>query len=191
MSLRELYIGCRTYRRFLQEPVPVEVMTAILENVRIMSCGRNGQVLRFYAVMQTDTVAAMQGLVHWAASLPPEIGVPKPGQQPTAFLVITKPAGAAGFTDVDVGIAADRICASAWEFGFGSCMMGAIDGKGIARLLRIPESEEVRLAVALGKPSHKSTVTAPPADGNLSYYVDDKLDYYVPKLPLTEIARFR
>ena len=132
----------------------------------------------------------LQPLVKWAAALPPEIGTPKPGEQPTAFIVIVKKAGSGAFADVDVGIAAHAIVSTAWESGVGSCMMGAIKIKSIEELLEIPEDQNLRLVIALGYPSHESTLVDVPADGKLAYYLDDERNYYVPKRPTEEIARF-
>ena len=188
MNLSELYIGCRTYRRFKQDPIPQELVCSILENCRIASSARNGQTLRFAAVTSPEKVAAMQSMVRFAGALPPEIGMPKPGEQPVAFLVIIKTQPDNRWSDMDVGIAANTICTTAWESGFGSCMLGAINKAKISELIGTGEGEEVCLAVALGKPAHKSTLVEVPESGSLSYYVDDNVDYYVPKKDFDEVC---
>ena len=90
MNLQELLVGCRTYRRFLQEPVDEAVIREALENARIGSSGANAQPLYYYAVTSPEMVKAMQPLVKWAAYLPPELGTPKEDEQPTAFIVVVK-----------------------------------------------------------------------------------------------------
>jgi nitroreductase len=189
MTLSELYVGCRTYRRFTQERIPDNVLRACLENARISSTGANAQTLRFICVKSPEMTAKMQPLVKWAAALPPEIGTPKPGEQPTAFIVIVKKAGSGAFADVDVGIAAHAIVTTAWESGVGSCMMGAINRPGIAALLGVDEADTVHLAIALGYPAHKSTIVPVPESGLLKYYVDEKRDYYVPKKTFDELVK--
>lgn len=121
MTLSELYVGCRTYRRFEQRPLPDGLLRAVLENARIASTGANAQTLRFIAVQSSALVAQMQPLVRWAAYLPKEIGTPAEGERPVAFVVIVKKAGSGAFADVDVGIAANTIATTAWEAGVGSC----------------------------------------------------------------------
>ena len=190
MDLHELYVGCRTYRRFTQEPVPEAVIREALENARIASCGRNAQPLRYIAVTSAEGVRDMQPLVKWAAALPPEIGTPKEGEQPTAFILLLKTAGAGAFSDVDAGIAANTIVTTAWSRGVGSCLMGAINIPKIKERFAIPEETELRLAIALGYPAHRSTLADMPADGSFHYYVDEKRDYYVPKRAFDEIVRF-
>ncbi len=186
-KVSELFTGCRTYRRFKQDPMPVEVMKEILDVCRTRSCGRNCQSLKFYAVMSEDKVKAMNGLVKFAGSLPPEIGTPKEGEWPVAYLVIVKTDNAYALGDVDAGIAVDAAAITAWDHGFGSCIMAAINTKGIGQMLGIAENESVKLALALGKPDHKSTLVDVPEDGKLTYYVDENVDYYVPKKAFDEV----
>ena len=189
MTLSELCIGCRTYRRFTQKAIPESVLRACLENARLSSTGANAQTLRFICVRSPEMVAKMQPLGKWAAALPLEIGTPKAGEQPTAFIVIVKKAGSGAFADVDVGIAAHAIVMTAWESGVGSCMMGAINRPEIAALLGVDAADTVHLAVALGYPAHKSTIVPVPESGVLKYYVDENRDYYVPKKPFDELVK--
>ena len=189
MDLRELYRGCRTYRRFLQEPVPEEVLDEMMENVRIASSAANKQPLRYVVVTDPGVVAQMQDLVRWAGAVPKELGTPKEGEQPTAFIVLTKEPGNS-WADIDIGIAVNMLATTAWAHGIGSCIMGAVNKGGIARLLEIPEEdEEVKLVLALGKPAHQSTVVDVPESGKLAYYLDDDRNYYVPKRALADIVR--
>jgi nitroreductase len=189
-ELNELMQGCRTYRRFLQEPVEEAVIREMLENARIASSARNDQPLYYYAVTSPEKVRAMQPLVKWAASLPPELGTPKAGEQPTAFLVMVKKAGANAFSDVDVGIAMHTLALTAWSHGIGSCMMGAINIPEIRKLFDVPEEDQIRLVLALGKPSHTSTVVPVGPDGSTDYYLDEARNYYVPKRAFEDIVRF-
>ena len=190
MDLHELYVGCRTYRRFTQEPVGEEIVREALENARIGSSAKNAQPLRYIAVMSPEAVRDMQPLVKWAAALPPEIGTPKEGEQPTAFILIVKTSDAGAFSDVDVGIAANIIATTAWAYGVGSCFMGAINGPAIKQRFGIPEEDTLRLAIALGYPAHRSTLVDMPEDGSFNYFVDEKRDYYVPKRAFDDVVRF-
>jgi len=189
MNVSELTVGCRTYRRFTQKPIPAELLHACLENARLSSTGANAQSLRFICVQSAEMVAAIQPLVKWAAALPPEIGTPRPEERPTAFIVIVKKAGSGAFADVDVGIAAHSIVLTAWEGGVGSCMMGAINRPEIAKLLGVDEGDTVHLAIALGYPGCTSTIVNVPESGVLKYYVDADRNYYVPKKSFDELVK--
>lgn len=190
MELNELMKGCRTYRRFTQEPVEESVIREALDNARISSSGTNAQPLYYVAVTSEEMVKKMQPLVRWAAALPPELGTPKEGEQPTAFIVMVKKAGAGAFSDVDVGIASHAIALTAWSHGVGSCLMGAINIPKIGELLDISKEDTIRLVIALGKPSHRSIIVPVGEDGSTKYYLDEERNYYVPKRAFDDIVRF-
>ncbi len=190
MNISELYRGCRSFRRFTRDAVPEDVLRSCLENARVSSSSSNAQSLRYICVRTSEAVAAMQPLVKWAAALPPEVGVPKAGEQPTAFIVIVRKADSTPYVDMDVGIAADTIVMTAWEAGVGSCMIAYVNRAGIAKLLGVEAGDTVSLVIALGYPAHKSTIVPVPASGEIKYYVDENRDYYVPKRAFDEVVRF-
>lgn len=190
MTLSELYVGCRTYRRFKQDPIPDEVINAILENVRIASCGMNAQNLRFICAKSPETVAKIQPYLKWAGALPREIGTPKEGEQPTAVIAVIKKKGHSPLViDIDVGIAVNVIATTAWESGVGSCIIYSVNRNEVAKIIGVEEGDEIALVVALGYPSHKSTIVPLPEDGSIKYYVDENRDYYVPKRALEDVAK--
>lgn len=191
MELASLYDTCRTYRRFEQKPVDPALLRTLADVARKRSCGRNGQSLRFTVVASPANVKAMQPLLRWAAALPKEIGTPREGEQPVAFVVVSRPKEAnSTITSIDVGIALDAMAITAWTQGVGSAILAAVDRAKIAALLEIPEDREVVTVLALGYPAHKSTLV-PGEEGKLAYYVDEARDYYVPKLPLEKVADFK
>lgn len=192
MSLAELYTTCRTYRRFKQEPVPVELLKTLVDVAHNRSTGRNAQELRFVVVHTPDMVKAMQPLLAWAASLPKAIGTPVEGEQPTAFVVVLRPKKANPMISyIDVGIALDAMAITAWEKGVGSCIMAAVNRPKVAALLEVPEEYEVSMVLSLGYPSHKSTLVPVTPEKGQDYYVDENRDYYVPKLKLEKVVKFK
>ena len=92
IDLHKLYTGCRSYRRFRQESIPQEVLQEIADTARMRSCALNGQVLRYLVISSPDIVKKLQSCFRWAAKLPKEIGTPTETQQPTAYIVVLKPA---------------------------------------------------------------------------------------------------
>ena len=53
----------------------------------------------------------------------------------------------------------------------------------ISELFGLAEDQYLHSVLAFGYPTHKSYVVDPPEDGSLKYYLDDNMDYCVPKLP--------
>jgi len=192
MSVAELYTTCRTYRRFHQKPVPLELLKTLVDVAHKRSTGRNYQRLRFIAVHTPEMVKAMQPLLFWAASLPKAIGTPVEGEQPTAFIVVLRPKKHDDVvTYMDIGIALDAMAITAWEQGVGSCIMAAVNRPKVAELLDVPEEYDVAMVLSLGYPSHKSTIVPARKGQDLDYYVDEKRDYYVPKLELDEVVKVK
>ncbi len=191
MTLKELYTGNRTYRRFLPQKLSEDDLSYIMETVRLAHSASNRQQLRYYVVTNEQLCSQIAGIVKYAAQLPPEIGQPKEGELPAAYIVIVKPDDRSGVTDIDTGIAADVICAAAWEKGIGSCMMLNFNVTKMNEFLEVPEGMTARLSISLGYPAHTSTVTAMPQSGETKYRVDEDRNYYVPKLPVSELAIFR
>lgn len=190
MNLTELYKGCRSYRRFKQDPLPEELLCQMLDNARISSSAHNAQAVRYVAVTSKEMVAAMQSLVVYASSQPRELVTPKENEQPTAFVVVTKMADADSFCDIDMGLAVDAMVMTAWEGGFGSCIFGNIMVSKIRKLLSISDDEIIRLVIAFGKPDNKCTLVEPKEDGSLKFYLDEEKNYYIPKRSLEDVVRF-
>lgn len=186
MEVMEFLRTRRTYRRFAQRPVAPEILTEAVDAARIASCGNNRQMLKYMIVQSPEAVNAVQPLVHWAASLPPEQGCPKPGEQPVAFIAVLQDERLPGCSDTDVGLAMGSLTAVAWGHGVGSCLMGSIDRPALTKLLALPEGVTLRYMVALGYPSHQSRLV-PARNGDTKYYLDDVRDYCVPKRPLEEV----
>lgn len=191
MTLTELSVKCRTYRRFTQEPVPEALLAMAAENARISNSGMNAQPVRIAVAASAEAVAALQPLVHWAAKLPKEIGTPKEHEQPTAFIVLCEEGRHTPVTDIDIGIAARTVTLTACEGGVASCMMTNVEFPKVKEALALPETWTPRLVISLGYPDHASTVVSVPENGDLSYYVDEVRDYYVPKRSVEEVILWK
>ena len=190
MDIMELLATRRTYRRFQQTPVPAAVVDDMIQAVRLSSCGGNRQAIRLVVVQSPAMVAKVQPLVKWAACLPPEQGVPKPGEQPVLFVAVVQDASIPGDKDTDAGIALANLTLAAWAKGVGSCIMGAIDRPRLAELLGLSENEKLHSMVALGYPAHASRVVPLTEATGVKYYLDENRDYCVPKRAAADIARF-
>src|SRR5699024_7944609 len=158
MDIMELLAGRRTYRRFLQKPVPAGVVADMVEAVRLSSCGANRQAIRLVVVQSPEMVAQVQPLVKWAAYLPPEQGTPQPEEQPVLFAAVVQDTSIPGDKDTDAGIALANLTLAAWAKGVGSCIMGAIDRPRLTELLGLAENEKLHTMVAFGCPADASSV---------------------------------
>ena len=186
MDVMEFLRGRRTYRRFTQQPVAPEILRQCVDAARIASSAANRQTLKYILVQSPEAVAAVQPLVHWAAYLPADQGVPKPEEQPTAFIAVLQDDSLPGASDIDVGLALGNLTTAAWAHGVGSCIMGAIDRPALCRLLGLPDTLRLCCMVALGYSSHQSHLVEM-KNGDVKYYLDAARDYCVPKRSMEEV----
>lgn len=175
----------RTYRRFAPQPVAADAIADMMEAARIASCSANDCKLRYVVVKTPAAVAQCFPHVRWAGYLPPELGVPKEGEKPTLFIAViqAKPGGQA---DTDAGLAISNIMDAGWAHGVGCCIMAAIDREALAPIVGLKQGERLHTMLAMGYPSHKSTIVEM-EDGNWKYYLDEFGNYCVPKPALKDI----
>lgn len=189
MNAMELLTTRRTYRRFAQKAVPQDVVTDIVEAVRLSSCGANRQAVRLVMVQSPAMVAKVQPLVRWAAYLPPEQGTPKADELPTLYAAVLQDTSIPGDLATDTGIALANMTLAAWDKGVGSCIMGAINKPALTELLGIQAPQQLAFMVAFGYPTHKAHIVPMTGETCVKYYLDDARDYCVPKRSAEEIAR--
>ena len=189
MNAMELLTTRRTYRRFAQKAVPQDVVTDIVEAVRLSSCGANRQAVRLVMVQSPAMVAKVQPLVRWAAYLPSEQGTPKADELPTLYAAVLQDTSIPGDLATDTGIALANMTLAAWDKGVGSCIMGAINKPALTELLGIQAPQQLAFMVAFGYPTHKAHIVPMTGETCVKYYLDDARDYCVPKRSAEEIAR--
>jgi nitroreductase len=187
MSLRELVLKTRSYRRFYQEhAVDLETLRELVDLARQSASGSNRQPLKYVLSCEPERNAAIFPLTRWAGALPDWPG-PVEGERPAAYMIILCDTEVAKSAGVDHGIAAQSIMLGATEKGLGGCMIGSIERPKLRELLEIPERYDILLLLALGKP--KETVVLEPLgpDGDTRYHRDEQGVHYVPKRSLEEI----
>jgi nitroreductase len=187
MSLRELVLKTRSYRRFYQDHVvDLGTLKELVDLARQSASGSNRQPLKYVLSCDPERNASIFPLTRWAGSLPDWPG-PEEGERPTAYIIILCDTEIARSAGVDHGIAAQSIMLGATEKGLGGCMVGSIERPKLRALLGLPERYEILLLLALGKP--KETVVLEPLgpDGDTRYHRDAKGVHYVPKRSLEDI----
>lgn len=189
MSVMESLYGRRTYRRFEQKPVPQQVISDIVEALRLSSCGANRQAVRLVIVSKPEDVARVHPLVRWAAYLPPQQGTPKTEELPPLYVAVVQDTSISGDLATDTGIAMANMTLAAWDRGVGSCIMGAINRPVLTEMLGIREPEKLAFMIAFGYPSHKAQVVELTQATGVKYYLDENRDYCVPKRSTEELAR--
>ena len=187
MTIKELVLKTRSYRRFYQEhAVDLETLRELIDLARQSASGSNRQPLKYVLSCEPEQNAAIFPLTRWAGALPDWPG-PVEGERPAAYVIILGDTEVSNSAGVDHGIAAQSIMLGATEKGLGGCMIGSIERGKLRELLQIPERYDILLLLALGKP--KETVVLEPLgpDGDTRYHRDAQGVHYVPKRALDDI----
>jgi len=186
MTLRELLLKNRSYRRFYQDvKITGDELKEMVENVRFTPSAANKQPLKFILVSDESMNREIFPHLKWAGYLPDWDG-PGVGERPTAYIIMLGKRKESPNIDADYGIAMQTILLSAAEKGYGGCLIGSIDKDKIRRLLDIPEELEISVIIALGKPKEK-VVIDDVKNGDIKYWRDEQQIHHVPKRNLEDL----
>ena len=124
----------------------------------------------------------------WAGYITPR-GNPKPGYEPTAYIIVLANATirAKGY-EWDAGAAIEHIILTAWEEGIGSCWIASLDREYVRKIFKVPESYLIDSVVALGYPAEQPIIEK--FKGSVKYWQDEENQLHVPKRALESIIHF-
>jgi nitroreductase len=188
MSLYELMLSRRSIRQFKPDPVSRDILEELVNSARLAPSGANLQPLEFVVVDDEELRKKLFPCLRWAAYIAPE-GNPKPGYEPTAYVVILVNADVrkSGF-ERDVGAAVENMILTAWEERIGSCWIANADTNRIQKMLKIPENYKVDSVLALGYPDEDPIIEE--MKGSVKYWKDSKGRLHVPKRRLDDVLHF-
>lgn len=155
MNIHQIIGTRRSVREFLDQEIPAEVLTRILNSARLAPSGRNRQVTRLIVVSDQKLKDALVPLCEnqeFIATAPYiVVGVGKRFEANRGQFM-----GEMSFL-LDVGIAFDHFVLAAWAEGLGTCWIGAYANEPVKELLEIPEGWEVVALTPLGYPQKPNT----------------------------------
>ena len=180
----------RSYRGYdHSRKITGEELLSFVEAARLCPSSVNVQPLKYVLACEEGVVAAVQAETNWAKGLP-DLVLPHPGKEPTAFIVICQDLNISDNLarfQRDVGIVAQTMLLAAVEQGLGGCMIGNFKAGSVSEVLHLPEHIRPMLIVAFGKPDEEVVLTDV-VDGKTAYYRDEADRHYVPKRALSEIV---
>ena len=187
MTLKELVLKNRSYRRFHQEvPVEHQTLRELVDLARTSASGANKQPLKYILSCEPEKNAAIFPQLGWAAYLKDWPG-PAEGERPSGYIVILGDKFIKESFGPDPGIAAQSILLGATERGLGGCIIATIRKEKLRQALSIPEQYEVLFVLALGVPKETVVIEAVQPDGDIKYWRDEQGVHHVPKRSLDEI----
>ena len=142
----------RAVRQFKPDPLPEELMRAILQAGRRSQSSKNSQPWRYIAITHRETLVDLSKLGTYAghlagAALGLMILTPDPAQNYSVMF--------------DAGQTAAYMQLAAWELGVGSCLATIYEPEQARALLGFPAEWHARMALSFGYPADPSALTRP------------------------------
>jgi len=188
MSLYDLIVSRRTVRQYRPEPVPRTMLERLVNAGRLAPSAANRQPLEFVVVDDREVCGQIFPCLKWAAYIAPE-GDPKPGQEPTAYVVVlVNTAIRDTMYEWDSGAAVENVLLAAWEEGVGTCWLISVDKAKIHDILAAPDSFRVDSVIALGYPAEEPV--AEDMTDSVKYWKDKSGRLHVPKRGLSSVIHF-
>jgi nitroreductase len=187
LMIKNLILQNRSYRRFFQDvSISRDSLRELVDLARLSASAANRQPLKFYLACEPEQNAAIFPYLGWAGYLK-DWGGPVEGERPSAYVLILGDKTISQNFGCDHGIAAQSILLGAAEKGLGGCMIGSVRKAELANLLGIPDTFEILLVIALGKPMETVVIEPLGPEGDIKYWRDDQSVHHVPKRSLDDI----
>jgi len=188
MSLYDLIVSRRTVRQYRPEPVPRTMLERLVNAGRLAPSAANRQPLEFVVVDDREVCGRIFPCLKWAAYIAPE-GDPKPGQEPTAYVVVlVNTAIRDTMYEWDSGASVENVLLAAWEERVGTCWLISVDKDKIHNILAVPDSFRVDSVIALGYPAEEPV--AEDMTDSVKYWKDKSGRLHVPKRDLASVIHF-
>lgn len=137
----------RSCRNFLETPIPLEILSSLVEAARWAPSGGNTQPWLFVVIRKQANIQ--------------KVNMFSPGLvgDPTALLVLCSDASVAtGTYLMDIAMAAQNVMLTAADNGLGSCAVRSFNQKALQALLSLPSDVIPELIISLGYPAKPARI---------------------------------
>jgi nitroreductase len=161
MQTREAIRTVRVVRKFTDQPLPEETVTAILDAGRRAGSSKNLQRWAFIVVKDRDTLERLSKVGPYAGHLA--------GASVAIAQIVPRAADGTWAPSEsvmwDLGRAAQNMVLAAWEMGVGSAPATVYDEPMCRSILEYPEDQFCGYVFSFGYPADPSKLTNPPKAG--------------------------
>jgi len=156
MKVSEAIRMKRAARNFKDEPLPEDIIHAILNAGRRSQSSKNSQPWQFVGIQDKAILKALSECGTWAGHLAgAALGV----------AILTPDPSEKFQTMFDAGQAAAYMQLAAWELGVGSVPASIYEPEKAREILGFPEELHLRIALSFGYPADEKVLTAEPQKG--------------------------
>ena len=152
MNVSEAVRTKRAVRKFQDNPLPKEIVTAILNAGRRSQSSKNEQTWHFIAIQDKKILRDLSECGQWAGHI---------ADAALAVAILTPDPTAKFQTMFDAGQAAAFMQLAAWELGVGSCPASIYEPEKARQILGFPSELHLRIALSFGYPADEEKLSAP------------------------------
>ena len=145
MEFTEVVKGRYSCKKYSDRPLEKEKLDAILEAGRVAPTAKNLQEQKVYVVQSAEMLAKVDGVTPCRYGAPTVLIVAFDKNN-----VFTYPGGKRDSGIEDATIVATHMILAAYNEGVDSCWINFLDPEKMAKVLGLPENEEVLMAMDLG-----------------------------------------
>ena len=177
----------RSFRRFHENAIiPESDLYDMIDNARLTPSGRNAQTLRYVLSNTPEMNDKIFPALSWAGYLK-SWGGPKPGERPSAYVVILNDNDVSENYFCDHGIVSLAILLTAVEKAYGGCIIASVNQSYLRDALNIPARYSIVQVVALGKPAETVVIEPMSEPEDFKYWRDEQGVHHVPKRDLSDL----
>ena len=145
MEFREVIRNRFSCRKYSDRPVEAEKLAAVLEAGRLAPTAKNLQEQRIYVIRSAEVLAKIDIATPCRFGAPVVIAVAFDKSN-----VYTYPGGMKTSGNEDATIVATHMILAAADEGLGSCWLNRFDPEKTAKILGLPENEELVMLMDIG-----------------------------------------
>jgi nitroreductase len=155
MDCKDTIFSRHSIRDFLQQSIPPEILTEMLEAARLAPSSQNRQPWRFIVITDRDKIKTMAlkcgliGLSNFFIRNAPCVIIA------CADLDSNLRINGQDYYLVDTAIAFQQLMLIAWQHGIGSCWLAAFSEKKLRSWLELPKSWKIVALSPFGYPAEK------------------------------------
>ncbi len=154
----------RSVRKFTDEIIDQDTLSAIVEAASYAPSWKNTQITRYNVIQNQDLIQriANEGVLGFTYNA-------KTISNAKNIVIVSYVEGRSGYERdgsfttskgeqwqmFDAGIATQTFSLAAWEYGIGTVVMGIFDEAIIKDIIQLPEGESVGAILAIGKPAEE------------------------------------
>lgn len=156
MNVSEAIRTKRAVRKFKDQPLPEDVVHAILNAGRRSQSSKNEQAWQFIVIRDKSILKDLSECGTWAGHL---------AGAAMAVAILTPDPSSKFQTMFDAGQAAAFMQLAAWELGVGSVPASIYEAEKAREILGFPPEWHLRIALSFGYPLDEEKLSAAPKKG--------------------------